>query len=154
MGLIQKLTPGVTYQQELLPDLGCASQCCGTKYGHEKSSKYWLNFWPGEGLWNEVFPALTINKDVTDIHNSSPSNVNFWAQGKQCLLTATELPPQAAITPYSEQGTKEVNNHITECWRQIAEMCVKGMITVSPGSCIFPYIKKVLNSLRYLVFLN
>ena len=78
-----KLTPGVTYQQEfcLIWDVP------PSVVGQNMVMKSLLNTgWisdQGEGLWNEVFPALTINKDVTDIHNSSPSNVNFWAQGKQ-----------------------------------------------------------------------
>jgi len=41
--------------------------------------------------------------------------------------------------PYSEQGTKNVKNLIVGCWRQIAEMHMKGMMIISPDSCIFPY---------------
>ena len=37
---------------------------------------------------------------------------------------------------------------------QTAEVHTKGMISVSPDCCIFPYTEKVLNSLRYLPFLN
>ena len=47
--LIQKLAPGVAYQQEFLPNLGWASQCCGTKFGHEMSPKYWSNSRPRGG---------------------------------------------------------------------------------------------------------
>ena len=59
-----------------------------------------------------------------------------------CYLTAVELLPQAATTPYGEQGTKNMSNQTAGCWPQIAEMHVKGMISVSPDSCIFPYIEK------------
>ena len=30
-------------------------------------------------LWNEVFPALSVNKDVIAISDLGPPNVNFWA---------------------------------------------------------------------------
>ena len=46
-GLIQKLAPGVAYQQEFPPDLGRASQRHGTKSGHEMSPKYWSRDFPG-----------------------------------------------------------------------------------------------------------
>ena len=49
---------------------------------------------------------------------------------------------QGAATPYSEQGTKDVNKQITACWPQAAEIQMKGMISVSPDTCIFPYIEK------------
>ena len=44
----------MAYQQEILPDLRQASQGCGTKTGHEMSSKYWSNFGPRRGTekWN------------------------------------------------------------------------------------------------------
>jgi len=50
-------------------------------------------------------------------------------------------------------GTQEVKN--TRYWPQIAEMHVKRMISMSPDSCIFPYIEKcwILN-LRFLVFFD
>ena len=66
-----------------------------------------------------------------------PSKCEFLSpeqvQGKQHLLFSNY---QAA--PYSEQGTKNVKN-LMGCWHQIAEMHMKGMIIVSPDSCIFPY---------------
>ena len=55
---------------------------------------------------------------------------------------AIELPPQASRTPYSEQGAKDVKNQITEFWSHIAEMHMKGMISVSLDSLIYPYIEK------------
>ena len=48
----------------------------------------------------------------------------------------------AAATPYSEQGTKVVKNQEAGCWPQVAEMHMKGMISVSPNACIFPYIEE------------
>ena len=49
---------------------------------------------------------------------------------------------QVASTPYSEQGLKDVNNQITACWPQTVEIHMKGMISETPYSYIFPYIEK------------
>ena len=44
-------------------------------------------------------------------------------------------------TPYGElRGSQDVKN--TGYWPQIAEMHMKGMISVIPDSCILPYIEK------------
>ena len=51
----------------------------------------------------------------------------------------SSLAHWATITPYSEHGgIQEVKN--AGCWAQMAEMHIKGMISVSPDSSIFPYI--------------
>ena len=42
-------------------------------------------------------------------------------------------------------GDWEVRN--TGCWPRRAEMHLKGMISMSPESCIFPYVEKRINSL-------
>ena len=48
---------------------------------------------------------------------------------------------QAAATPYREsRGTQDAKN--TGYWPQIAEMHMKGMISVSPDACILPYTEK------------
>ena len=51
------------------------------------------------------------------------------------------------------EETQDMKN--TEYWPQIAEVHIKGMISISPDSCIFPYMEsaKFLN-FRYLVFFN
>ena len=59
-----------------------------------------------------------------------------------CSPAAIELPTQAASTPYSGQGAKDVKNQVTEFWSHIAEMHTKGMISVSLDSCIYQYIEK------------
>ena len=42
--------------------------------------------------------------------------------------------------PVSPEETQDVKTQ--GYWSQIAEVHVKGMISVSPDSCIFPYIEK------------
>ena len=74
-------------------------------------------------LWNGVFSAIWNNKDVTAISDSSPPNVNFWAQEEQCLLFVSH---PAAVTPYGEQGAKDVNNQIAGCWPQTDGVHTKG----------------------------
>ena len=49
-----------------------------------------------------------------------------------CLLAAIRLQPLTEA-----QDVKS-----TEYWPQIAETHIKGIISVSPDSCIFPYIEK------------
>ena len=47
----------------------------------------------------------------------------------------------SSVVPFSSsKETKEVKNQIAGCWPQIAVMHVKGMISVSPDSSIFPCI--------------
>ena len=129
MGPIQKLTPGVTYQQKFFPGLGWDFQYQGAKKMVMKCLQniVWISY-HGKGLWNGVFTAITINKDVTVIRDSGPPKVNFWAQEEQCLLSFSH---QAAAPIFSSchclwcQGTKYMNNQIAGCWPQIAEMHMK-----------------------------
>ena len=62
-----------------------------------------LIWWTKE-LWNGVFPAISINKDVTAIRDSNPPNGNFWAQEERLLHDCHH--------PYGEPRTKDVNNQI------------------------------------------
>ena len=76
-----------------------------------------------------VFPAISVNKDVIIISNSNPPNVNFWAPRE----------PRKYSTCYlgSSLGWALKKN-----WSQIAEMHMKGMISVSLHSCIFSHTEK------------
>ena len=59
---------------------------------------------------------------------------------------------QVAATPYDERwGTPNVEN--VGCCLQIVEMHMKGMISMNPDSCIFPYMESAkFLSLGHLVF--
>ena len=56
-------------------------------------------------LRNGVFPAISVNKDVTVISDSGSPNVNSWAleavrrQNDACIIGSH----QVAATPYSDQ---------------------------------------------------
>ena len=54
-----------------------------------------------------------------------------------CHLAATRLQPLLLVSPKEAQDVKS-----TEYWPQIAETHIKGIISVSSGSCIVPYIEK------------
>ena len=54
-----------------------------------------------------------------------------------CHLAAIRLQPLPTVSPKEAQDVKN-----TEYWPQIAEVSIKGMISVSPDSCIFPYTEK------------
>ena len=62
---------------------------------------------------------------------------------------------QTIATPYGEPQGSLGSEKKTQYVPQIAEVHMKGMISVSPDSCIFPYTEstKFLN-LGYLVFFN
>ena len=84
-------------------------------------------------LGNGVFPAISVNKDVTVIRDSGPPNVNFWAPRaprKNNTCNPAAVPCGWALRENAGY------------WPQIAEMHMKGMISVSPDSCIFSYIEK------------
>ena len=90
------------------------------------------------GVRNGVFPAISVNNNLTDISNYSPPT---WASEPEETLEGKEYQPssshQTAATPYSESwGNSGCEN--TRYWPQIAEVHIKGMISVSPDSCIFP----------------
>ena len=59
-------------------------------------------------------------------------------EGAQEAKNTSHLVAITAATPYGEPWGYEN----TGCWPQIAEAHMKGMISVSPASCIFPYIEK------------
>ena len=54
-----------------------------------------------------------------------------------CLLAAIRLQPLLLVSLTEAQDVKS-----TEYWPQIAETHIKGIISVSPDSCIFPFIEK------------
>ena len=107
-GLVQNLTPRVTYQV-FLPDLGCASQHHGTKFDYEVPPKYWFSSWPrGEDLRNGIFPAI---KDC---------NPSAWAsepQGREIRLQS--------VTPYDEfwGNSETVGLQAPDSWNAYIYIC-------------------------------
>ena len=86
-------------------------------------------------LRNAVFPAVSVNRAVTIISDSSPPGQS----GRR--ISAWSGSHQAVATPYRENWrTHDVNNH--RILAQIAEMNMKGVISVSPDSCVFPFVGK------------
>ena len=60
-------------------------------------------------------------------------------EGEEYLLSKSH---HTAATPDSEPRGKEAPDMKTGHWSQTGEVCMKGMISASPGSCIFPYTEK------------
>ena len=61
-------------------------------------------------------------------------------EGEEYLLSIN-IGHQTATTLYGEPwGTQDVK---TEYWLQIGDVHIKEMISVSPDSCIFPYIEEL-----------
>ena len=77
-----------------------------------------------------------------------PSSVSWWAlrelrkEENSCHLAAIRCQPLPRLSPKEAQDVKYIG-----CPPQIAEVHIKGIIPVSPDSCIFPYIEsaKFLN---------
>ena len=89
---------------------------------------------------NGVFPAMSVNKDVTVISDSSPPGHS----GRK-RISAKSGSHEAVATPYGEhRGTQDVKK-TQDTDPRIAEMHMKGMISVSPDSCIFMKRRKTLN---------
>ena len=58
-------------------------------------------------------------------------------EGKNtCPILAIRLQPLLTVRPEELRGENRAH------WPQTAEVHVKGMTSVSPGSCIFPYTEK------------
>ena len=94
-------------------------------------------------LRKQIFPAISVNKDVTVIRDYIPQCDLVGPEGAQEeeYLLSINIGHQTATTPYGEPwGTQDVK---TEYWLQIGDVHIKGMISVSPDSCIFPYIEEL-----------
>ena len=87
-------------------------------------------------LRNGIFPAESVNKDVTVIRDSSPPMCAKGHSGRRRIPAIT----QPSDCSHSLRWAQDVKN--TRYWPQTAEMHMKGMISVSPDFCIFPYIEK------------
>ena len=93
-----------------------------------------------------LFPAISVNKDVTVISDSSPPPWVPDPKGTQEGEVLRLLPADCShslLRALSNSGCER-----KRYWPQIAETGVKGMISVNPDSCIFPYMEK-LNSLNW-----
>ena len=108
----------------------------------------WPRHWVGKEkkgayLINETFPAIPVNKDVTII--SSCSHRGWWAGEPWGNSRRKEYMPfgshQAAVTPHGEPWG-DSRCETSGNWPQIAEVHITRTSSLSPDSCIFPYIEK------------
>ena len=111
------------------------------------------------------FQSTTTNGPVM-WRNAATLSVNRMVQPSSHLMTASlgelctgcppsshqlmQLPPPPPPPPHpsslNQQCTLKTQDEdrIPGYWPQIADMRIKGMISVSPDSCILPYIEKHL----------
>ena len=85
-------------------------------------------------LRNGVLLAVSVNKGVTVISDFGPPNVNFWALRTTRKENNTCEPAAISLQPLSTWALKTSGCKNAGYWPQIAEMHMKGMISVSPGS--------------------
>ena len=90
----------------------------------------------------EYFLPYQWKKDVPVITDCGPQcelvNKKSPQEGEEYLWSSSH---QTAATPYSESpGELRMWKH--RLLAPIAEMHIKGMVSVSPDSCIFSYIEK------------
>ena len=81
-GLDHKWAHRVAYQQKMSPDLGWASQCLGTKFGHKMFHNIGWIPCQEEDLRNGIFPAILVNKRCHNHQQLYPSSVSHWALKK------------------------------------------------------------------------
>ena len=93
--------------------------------------------------WATIFPAVSVNKDVTIISDFSLPNVKFWTVRAPRKERNTYPPGDIRLQPLPTVSTEELGMWKNPgYWPQIAEMHMKEMISVSPDSCIFAYTEK------------
>ena len=117
------------------PDLGWASQHCGTKIGHEMSPKYQSNFWPRE-ITGKQNISCYVSKGCHSHHRFQPSRALSWEKNT-CVIWQ-----ESGCSHLLLGALRNSEGENTDKWPQRAEMHMKGMIPVSPDSCLFPYIEK------------
>ena len=145
-GLIQKLAPAVTYQQESSPDLGVSIPSnLGQKFKECLPNIAQISD-QREGLWTKIVPPLSVNKGGCGHQAITLEPPQGWAQ-REIRMETTSAPaatPDAA--PQGDSGWES-----TGCWPHLAELHIKGTISMNLEYA-FPILWKALNSLSYLVF--
>ena len=95
-------------------------------------------------LWSGISPAISVNKDETAFSNFQPPNMNEGSEkGKQYLWSSRCRPPlHGGGWGEGDVRDKKKKKNRIGFWPQIAEMHMKGMMSILPDSCIFPYIEE------------
>ena len=96
--------------------------------------------WKVYVLRNAIFAFIFINKDVTVIMVFNSPYVNSWVL--RALRKKTWHQPPWGCSHALWWAQRKPRMWETGYWPQIAEMHMKGMISVSLDYCIFPYIEK------------
>ena len=155
MGLIQKLTPEATYQQELSSDLRHPSRVAGQKKKKKswKVSHIWLNFQPWRGTVKQTFPPTTVN---THVQPSAFWGFQMWmrapkTENKACnSADATTQRPSASVLRGSEacEKSKKTRMLASDSWEAQDRNDFK-----NPTLLHLPIQSKFLN-LRLSIFFN
>ena len=102
-------------------------------------------------LRHGVFPATSVDKDVTVIsgHNPPMWTLRALRKGNACHLLTIRLQPLPMVSPKEAQDVSENTGY----WPQIAKMHMKGMISRSPVTHL-PIHRKVLYSLTWDIWFS
>ena len=139
MGLIQNLTPGATYQQELSSDLRHPSRVAGQKKKKSWSLSHMVEF-PTMERDCERNISYHISKHMSSHHCFGASKCE-WGLPKQKTMPAIQQmpPPRPDPQPQCWGARRHVRNQKKPgCWPQIADMHRTGKTSKTPHSCIFP----------------
>ena len=76
---------------------------------------------PDWQLRNRAFPAISVNKDVPTISDSSPPGVNFWAQkmprkNNTCYHAAIRLLPLSMVSTEELEGCEKCRVLVSDSW--------------------------------------
>ena len=92
-------------------------------------------------LRNKILPVMSVTKRSCSHQQPQPPCIPWrWALKKLQKETKNACL-QAAVTPKGAAWGNSGREN-TGYWPQIAEVDIKGLISVSPDSCIFSYIEK------------
>ena len=93
-------------------------------------------------LRNEILPAISVNKGCHS--RAAPSKGELVSPEQTQEGSQAYLPCSSHHTAATPEGSPWGNTGCenTGYWPQRAEVPIKGMISMSPDLCIFPYIEK------------
>ena len=112
----------------------------------------WTWVWASSGSWWRTGkPGVLQSMGLQRVEHDWVTELNWtelwcWRRLLSDLLRVIKSWTWSSVwtttTPYGEWGTKDMKIQIVGWWPKIAKMHMKIIISVSPDSCISPYIEK------------
>ena len=104
--------------------------------------------------WKNVACHISKQRMLQPSSHYSHSDGEPWGNSGRRQMSCPLPSPQSLQPPPKDAPWGDSGWQSTGYWPQIAEVRIKGMISGSPDSCIFPYIEKGLNSLTWDIWFS